>query len=651
MDNKPTLKKSDALDFEELDVEGKKLSRGISSTVENSNLVCLARNELGSLSWESNANEFPSHTFTLPNLGSLSDGFRQFLEQDLVDRATLNALESCGRLNWWIPYGVGQKLYPLVTTGDGNCLLHAASLGMFGFHDRLLTLRKAVYSFLTSHPSRAALRRRWQWQLAVQNAEAGLIYSKEEWDREWEGILKLATPQPRISGRLETVSEGPDNENDYYNRTYESLEEMHVLALAHVLRRPIIIVADTVLRNAHGEPLAPIPFGGVYMPLEIPASQCHRSPLILAFESAHFSALVTMDGDPECDQNSASGVIPLTDPEGALLPVQFELDPGEELTSNGLTLENIKSFALSPSERLDFLAEYLEVTHVPIGTNDTDPESKRNRKQATTITKQFGSIGKSMGKRLKKNFMESFNTKKRKEDSRSSTPQNNDFIIAAVLHTEKRQEYQQEMINNYLVSARNKYDRIKEHKQVQEMEKSKDSTYHLAEQAALEGPTMCINPGCNMYGTAVTSYMCTSCYARQREEEEERSKRNFMPSDLQSSAMYGVGKSHFFAESTQVDHESASKIPVAINEKDPSLYLSHSTFYQDKKPLEKSVSKKPPINQKEKLPTYLFGEFPVAKAEHKSTERIIPIQVDQRNSIKSNSAISVDCQKGTDNVD
>ena len=29
---------------------------------------------------------------------------------------------------------------------------------------------------------------------------------------------------------------------------YESLEEIHVLALAHVLRRPIIVVADTVLR-------------------------------------------------------------------------------------------------------------------------------------------------------------------------------------------------------------------------------------------------------------------------------------------------------------------------------------------------------------------------------------------------------------------
>lgn len=29
---------------------------------------------------------------------------------------------------------------------------------------------------------------------------------------------------------------------------YESLEEIHVLALAHVLRRPIIVVADTMLR-------------------------------------------------------------------------------------------------------------------------------------------------------------------------------------------------------------------------------------------------------------------------------------------------------------------------------------------------------------------------------------------------------------------
>lgn len=35
---------------------------------------------------------------------------------------------------------------------------------------------------------------------------------------------------------------------DCTGRVYESLEEIHVLALAHVLRRPIIVVADLTLK-------------------------------------------------------------------------------------------------------------------------------------------------------------------------------------------------------------------------------------------------------------------------------------------------------------------------------------------------------------------------------------------------------------------
>lgn len=34
---------------------------------------------------------------------------------------------------------------------------------------------------------------------------------------------------------------------------YESLEEFHVFVLAHVLRRPIVVVADTMLRDSGGE--------------------------------------------------------------------------------------------------------------------------------------------------------------------------------------------------------------------------------------------------------------------------------------------------------------------------------------------------------------------------------------------------------------
>lgn len=52
-----------------------------------------------------------------------------FLERDLIETSTLVSLEGAGRLNWWALVGASQRLWPLATTGDGNCLLHAASLG------------------------------------------------------------------------------------------------------------------------------------------------------------------------------------------------------------------------------------------------------------------------------------------------------------------------------------------------------------------------------------------------------------------------------------------------------------------------------------------------------------------------------------------
>jgi OTU domain-containing protein 7 len=94
-------------------------------------------------------------------------------------------------LNWWTNGGTCQKLWPLATTGDGNCLLHAASLGkqelilniisthrmqfsflgMWGFHDRLLMLRGALYEILANGSRRHALWRRWRWQQTHQNKE------------------------------------------------------------------------------------------------------------------------------------------------------------------------------------------------------------------------------------------------------------------------------------------------------------------------------------------------------------------------------------------------------------------------------------------------------------------------------------------------
>ena len=52
---------------------------------------------------------------------------------------------------------------------------------------------------------------------------------------------------------------------------------MHVFALAYAIKRPIIVIADVYLRDSAGEPLAPIPFGGIYLPLGCEPKNCLRS--------------------------------------------------------------------------------------------------------------------------------------------------------------------------------------------------------------------------------------------------------------------------------------------------------------------------------------------------------------------------------------
>ena len=47
----------------------------------------------------------------------------------MIELSSLVSLENFGRLNWWAETETCQRLWPLATSGDGNCLLHAASLG------------------------------------------------------------------------------------------------------------------------------------------------------------------------------------------------------------------------------------------------------------------------------------------------------------------------------------------------------------------------------------------------------------------------------------------------------------------------------------------------------------------------------------------
>ncbi|CAF1405111.1 unnamed protein product, partial [Didymodactylos carnosus] len=126
--------------------------------------------------------------------------------------------------------------------------------------------------------------------------------------------------------------------------------------------RPIIVYSDTVLRDHSGEPVSPINFGGIYLPLEIPPEKCYQSPVFLAFDAAHFSALVPMN------QNSKVKLtyrIPLIDIDTLdLLPLHFAVDPGpsfcwpidEELSDN-----IIQQYDLQGERRMKLLEKYLSL--------------------------------------------------------------------------------------------------------------------------------------------------------------------------------------------------------------------------------------------------------------------------------------------------
>ncbi|KAI6073024.1 OTU domain-containing protein 7B [Aix galericulata] len=119
---RPPLQRQDDI------VQEKRLSRGISHA--SSTIVSLARSHVSSNGSSEHLLEMPISTFQLPDLTVYTEEFRSFIERDLIEQSMLVALEQAGRLNWWANVDPScQRLLPLATTGDGNCLLHAASLG------------------------------------------------------------------------------------------------------------------------------------------------------------------------------------------------------------------------------------------------------------------------------------------------------------------------------------------------------------------------------------------------------------------------------------------------------------------------------------------------------------------------------------------
>lgn len=302
---------------------------------------------------------------------------------------------------------------------------------MWGLHDRELLLRTLLYRLLTSTDQGAGIYRRWRFQIEKRNKEAGgLQFSKEEWDAEWSEIINTSSCRDRNASDSSTADLPPnEHRRSVYRPNYESLEDVHVFALAHVIKRPIIVIADTVLRGVGGEDLAPIYFGGIYLPLEYHPDGCYKSPMVLAYDSAHFSPLLSEEkkGGSKYDRlsNRTDVIIPLVYPNGKLLPVQFMSDPKKVPEAEDEKLIKEMQDGKFPDEVIRLLETYLMIRWIQLDSSGmVQPHC-------------LGS-----------------------DDEKWALPK--ERFAAAKITYETQPAYQKELVSNYIDHARMKFDQTKQ---------------------------------------------------------------------------------------------------------------------------------------------------------------------------------------------
>jgi len=263
--------------------------------------------------------------FFLPELSDQPAGFKEYILSKLTAPHYQRSLEEACVLNWALGRDLGEehRLFVLWAQADGNCLLHAGLLAMWGLHDThqvgssgLSSLRAAM-SRLFAQPGLAApMRRRWAVQMARDNAW------QPTGGRERGAAGRLALQPLQIEVSDEQLEREWDEMTEIANKPNAFLDSVHVLAMAHALRRPIVVLASAMQKDPFGIPLTPIFFRGIYLPFERPPRHCCRQPLILCFQDSHFMPLV-----PTCGRAGSMDVrVPLADGHGEELPLRFALE-------------------------------------------------------------------------------------------------------------------------------------------------------------------------------------------------------------------------------------------------------------------------------------------------------------------------------------
>ncbi|CAG4970557.1 unnamed protein product [Colias eurytheme] len=250
-------------------------------------------------------------TFSLPaEIDELPAAIQEQLFAELLDKEAQQTLETDAPIiNWSIELTVnlGSRLYALWNRSAGDCLPDALCQAAYGVFDRANVLRTALADTL-HHAHRSFYGRFQAWE-RLQAAQLQYAPEEAQLRAEWSRLLAAAA------------------------RPGTALHQLHVFALAHVLRRPVLVYGVDVVNSFRGEALGYARFQGIYLPLLWDVEFCSKSPLCLGYTRGHFSALVPLEPyahrhdyicrEPTEEDSEDMTFLPLTDSEGKLLPVHF----------------------------------------------------------------------------------------------------------------------------------------------------------------------------------------------------------------------------------------------------------------------------------------------------------------------------------------
>ncbi|XP_071793206.1 ubiquitin thioesterase zranb1-like [Asterias amurensis] len=250
-------------------------------------------------------------TFILPGeIEDLPPTVRSQLFDELLDRDVQKELEQESPIiNWSVEVAdsLGSRLYALWNRTAGDCLLDSVLQATWGVFDTDAALRRALGDSLNEGGVRFFAR--WKEYESMQVESMQFTLDDDQWEQDWTLMLSLAG-QPGAA-----------------------LEQIHIFALAHILRRPIIVYGVKFIKSFRGENIGYARFQGVYLPLLWEPSFCWKSPITLGYTRGHFSALVPMETESDDNQGAGANLntddetqtvyLPLTDFEGKLLPIHF----------------------------------------------------------------------------------------------------------------------------------------------------------------------------------------------------------------------------------------------------------------------------------------------------------------------------------------